>query len=295
MNKSVLVTGATGLQGGAVVDALLKEGFTVKALVPSGEDKNSPVSKGVAVASGSFDDVESIKKAFAGVHHVALSFPLIFDREMLLQYAKNVIAAFQASNIESIVLNTNLPVQKEKTGIVAYDVKLEIEQLFDTAKLPYISLRPTIYMDNLVAAWSKPLIVNDSILPYPIAAGKAIGWLTHADLAKFTVAAINNSKLTGRKFNLSGLQLLTGEDMATVIGNKLGKYIQFIAVTPDDFEKQLSLNFPAGVAKEIANVYRFVEKNHVQFRGDDLRESTLVSLPVSLQTAQDWADSVKWQ
>jgi NAD(P)H dehydrogenase (quinone) len=292
--KKVLVTGATGFQGGAVVTALLEEGFSVKALITPGESAESLQQKGVEVVYGSLDDVDSLSKAFVDVAHISLVFPLIFDPERISNFARNVVQAYRTSAVESIVFNTSVPVPAGKVGYIAIDSKLETEQFFDAQELPYISLRPTIYLDNLAAPWSIPLLANQSILAYPIASGQQVAWLSHRDLARFTVAAINRPELVGQKIDLGGLQLLTGDDLAQGLSTLLGKPIQYIAVQPDDFEQQLSGPFGPVAAREIANIYRFVEGNEQPLKVLHLRESTLLKLPVSPLPFHEWAAQVNW-
>lgn len=294
MNKKVLVTGATGFQGNAVVQALLTNGFSVKALVLADENTSGLESRGVEIAVGNFEDKESLKNAFQDVHHVVLSFPLIFDAAKLLSYAKDFVETVKISKVQSVVFITNLPVYPEKVGLIAFDVKLAIEQLFDAENLPYISIRPTLYMDNLSAPFLLPVIQRNNILPYPVPAGKKIAWISHKDLAKFAVEAIKRPVLVGQKFFIGGSQLISGEEMAEVLTNLLGRHIQFIPVSPDDFEVQLSGAFGGETAKEIANIYRFVKDNVEHFQAKDLRENTLIKLPVSLQTFEEWAGEVKW-
>lgn len=295
MKTKVLVTGAGGFQGGAVIAQLLSEGYSVKAFDMAGEGLDAIVKKGAEPAPGNFEDAESLIKAFQGTDHVSLSFPLIFDTEKLLKFAENVVKAYRQSGVKTIVFNTNLPVYSQRTGYTAFDSKLAIEEYFDQEQLPYISLRPAIYMDNIAAAWSVPVIVNHHILPYPIPSGKRVAWISHKDLAKFTVEAIKHPELAGRKFFIGGSQLLTGEEMAQTLSKVIGEKITYAPVKPDDFEAQLAGSFGQSTAKEIANIYRFAEANIEHLQAQELRERTLIDLPVSLQTFGEWANSVNWK
>jgi NAD(P)H dehydrogenase (quinone) len=241
-----------------------------------------------------FDDAISLTKAFEGIEKVYLSFPLIFDKEKLLLFAANIVTAWKASEVKQFIFNTNLPVQKEKVGLIAFDAKLAIENYFDAAGLPYISLRPTLYLDNLSAPFLLPVIQADSILPYPVPANKKIAWMSHSDLAKFVAAAFKHPQLIGQKFDIGGKQLLSGEEMASSISTIAGRHIQFIPVAPDDFEAQITPAFGALTAKEIANIYRFVKDNVEHLQAKDLHGKTLLALPVVLQSFEDWANEVKW-
>jgi NAD(P)H dehydrogenase (quinone) len=289
MNNKILVTGASGYQGAAVVKELTQQGFVVKAMVHH-NDSNLSVEK----VQASFDDAASLTKAFEGIEKVYLSFPLIFDEEKLLQFAANIVTAWKAREVKQFVFNTNLPVQNEKIGLIAFDAKLAIENYFDAAGLPYISLRPTLYLDNLSAPFLLPVINANSILPYPVPANKKIAWMSHYDLAKFVAAAFNHPELIGQKFDIGGKQLLSGEEMAASISAIAGRHIQFIPVSPDDFEAQIAPAFGAVTAKEISNIYRFVKDNVAHLQAKDLYEKTLLALPATLQSFEEWAREVNW-
>ena len=294
MQNKILVTGSTGFQGGAVVKQLVSDGFEVKGLALETDDISQLQRLGVEISKGSFDDLDSLISAFNGVNKVVLSFPLIFDKKRLLQFARNVVDAWKKSNVSMFVFNTNLPVFHKEVGLAAFDTKLGIEQFFDSEKLPYVSLRPTLYMDNLSAPFLLPVIKANGILPYPVSSGKKIAWMSHSDLAKFVSVSLKRADLIGQKFYIGGIQLISGEEMANVVSKYAKKPIHFVSLSPDEFESQLSGNFGAETAKEIANIYKFVKDNVEHFQVKDLRDNTLVNLPVNLQTFDDWASQIDW-
>jgi NAD(P)H dehydrogenase (quinone) len=293
MNNKILVTGVTGNQGAAVAKELLAQGYTVRGLVRKENEQTDLLKTEIEIAIGSFDDAESLQKAFEGIDKVVLSFPLLFDETVLMQYAKNIVMAWKNSEVSMFVFNTNLPVYKEKVGLVAFDSKLTIEQYFDVEKLPYISLRPTLYLDNLSAPFLLPVVQANNILPYPVPDNEKIAWLSHQDLAKFIVEALKHNTLIGKKFFIGG-QLITGEEMAATISKLAGRHIQFIPVSPDDFERQIAPAFGEHTAKEIANIYRFVKDNVEHLQAKDLQENTLINLPIVLQNFEEWASRVEW-
>jgi len=280
--KNVLVIGATGFQGRAVVDALLEKKYRVKALVTKQERAMLPPE--VEITLGDLNDVESLKNAFKNVDYVSLVFPLIFNTVQLMVFARNTIETYRSSAVKRIVFNTSLPLGGGGQGYVAFDSKLAIEKLFDVARLPYISLRPPIYLDNILAPWSIPLIMNKGTLAYPIASGQQVAWLSHRNLALFTVEAIEQPELVGKKINISGPELLTGEDIADALSKELGRAIQYLPVTPDEFELQLADTFGQSTAQEIANIYRVAESNPHIFQSTDWKQA----FPIALQTLQQW-------
>lgn len=294
MKNRILVTGATGFQGNAVLKELISQNFSVSALISPTKDVKDLENLNVQISEGRFEDLESLKKAFQNVDKVVLSFPLLFDESKLMSFAENVVNAWKSSNVELIVFNTNLPVYSENVGLVAFDSKLAIEKYFDSENLPYISLRPTLYMDNISAPFLLPVIQNSGIFPYPVPPNEKIAWISHVDLAKFVVEAIKKPELKGKKFNIGGSELLTGEEIAETISKYTEKPIQFIPVSPDDFEIQIAPAFGNDTAKEISNIYRFVKNNVTHLQVQDLKEITLKSLPISFETFDTWASKINW-
>jgi NAD(P)H dehydrogenase (quinone) len=270
------------------------DGFQVKGFALETDDLSKLKNSGVEVSTGSFDDLGSLVSAFNEVDKVVLSFPLIFDKSRLLNFAQNVVSAWKKSNVSMFVFNTNLPVYQKEVGLAAFDSKLAIEQFFDSEKLPYVSLRPTLYMDNLSAPFLLPVVKANAILPYPVPNGAKIAWMSHSDLAKFVSSTLKRPELIGQKFYIGGIQQISGEEMANVITKYAGKPIHFVSLNPDEFENQLSGGFGAETAKEIANIYRFVKDNVEHLQANDLRNNTLVQLPVNLQTFDDWASQIDW-
>ncbi|MFN3641159.1 MAG: hypothetical protein ACK4UK_09585, partial [Flavobacterium sp.] len=85
-----------------------------------------------------------------------------------------------------------------------------------------------------------------------------------------------------------------GEEMATVISKLVKKKISYIPLSPDDFEAQLTPSFGQETAREISNIYRFAKEYPNHLEATDLREKTLIHLPVNLQLFEDWAGGVEW-
>ncbi len=175
MGKQVLVTGATGMQGRPIVDALLRQGFTVRALT---RQEASDLPGGVEVARGDMDDAASLAAAFEGADRLVLMLPLVFDADQVRRYVGNVIEAARAAAVELVVFDTSVPVPDAPVGVAALDVKVEAAAMLAASGLPVVTVRPTIYADNLAVPWTAPGIVADRIIAYPLAADVRCAWIT---------------------------------------------------------------------------------------------------------------------
>jgi len=111
-------------------------------------------------------------------------------------------------------------------------------------------------------------------------------------LARFVAAACDKPELAGQKLPIGGT-ILSGEEIAASISENLGKEINFISLKPDDFEKQLIPAFGELNAKEISNLYRYVERKNETLTSKPFSKSQQL-LDVKPKGIMDWIKSVNW-
>ncbi len=132
--KKILVTGATGAQGGSVADFLLKSGnYSVRALTrDAGSEKALNLKdKGAEIAEGNMEDVNSLMDAMKDCYGVfgVTSFWEHFQKEF--EHGKNLVDAVSKSNIEHFVFSTLPNVKKisdDKYEAPHLDLKAELEE-----------------------------------------------------------------------------------------------------------------------------------------------------------------------
>lgn len=287
----VFVTGATGFQGGNIAGALLSENHQVTTLKRN-PDIGMPATEGIEVIKGGLDNRESLATAMRGTQAAVYSFPLIFDMELAKSYTENFIAAAKQENVGLIVFNTTFHLSKTETGFLALDLKVAMKKQFDASGLNVITLAPDIYIDNIAAPWSVPVILENKIVPYPLASEKKVPWISHSDLAKYVVKAISKPELAGQTLPIGG-NLISGNEITAAISSEIGQELNFVPVSVDEFEKQLTPGFGELAAKEISNLYRFIEQNHDDFVNKDFDKSNRL-LGVQPQSLKDWTSSVNW-
>jgi len=288
----IFVTGATGFQGSNIAKALLVANHQV-VTIKRDTSKGAPPISGIQVLVGDLENKDALTDAMKGADAAVYSFPLIFDLAVAKQITTNFINAAKENGVGLVVYNPTFHLPKTETGLLAIDIKVAIKELFDASDLKVITVMPDVYIDNLSAPWSIPVVVNNKILPYPIAAGKKIPWVSHADLGKYVAKAIERPELAGQILPIGG-NLLSGEEIAKAISQKNKEKISFVSVPVDEFEKQLTPGFGALAAKEISNIYRYVAAHYQDFTSKDF-EKTNSLLSITPQTLNDWVDSVEWR
>lgn len=287
----VFVLGATGFQGSQIASTLLQNNHSITTLK---RDPNAgmPPLEGIRVIQGGLDNQSALSQAMNGADAAVFSFPLIFDMELAKSYTENFIAAAKQENIGLVIYNTTFFLAKEATGLLALDMKVEMKKLFDASGLNVITLTPNIYLDNIAAPWSIPVILENKIVPYPLKADKVMSWVSHSDLGKYVASALTKPELAGQTLPIGG-KLITGNEITTAIGSQINQDLNFVEVPVDEFEQQLVPGFGPVAAKEISNLYRYIDQNYNDFIALDYDNSNKV-LDVQPQSLGNWATSVDW-
>ncbi|ERP89308.1 hypothetical protein Q670_02715 [Alcanivorax sp. P2S70] len=151
-NKRILVTGATGAQGGALIPLLLEQGFAVRALTrnPDKPSARALYHRGVEVVAGDLDDSVSLQLACKdcyGVFAVQNFWEkgVGYDRE--IEQGKRLADAAAAAGVQHF-LQTSVAGCEEAGNVLHFASKWEIEQHIESLSLPFTMLREVFFMEN---------------------------------------------------------------------------------------------------------------------------------------------------
>jgi uncharacterized protein YbjT (DUF2867 family) len=287
----VFVTGATGFQGSQIAKEVLNNDHQVVTLKRDSSIGMLPMSE-IEVIAGGLENKEALVKAMKGTQAAVYSFPLIYDIDLARSYTENFIAAAKQENVGLIIFNVTFHLPQKETGFLALDMKLVMKELFDASGLNVITLVPDIYLDNIAAPWSIPVILENKIVPYPIEGDKKLPWISHSDLAKYVVKAIVRPELAGETLPIGG-NLVSGNEITAAISSKINQNLHFVEVPIHEFEAQLKPGFGEVAAREISNLYRFVKQNHSDFVSKDFQKTNEL-LGITPQSISDWVETVHW-
>jgi uncharacterized protein YbjT (DUF2867 family) len=168
--KIIAVVGATGAQGGGLVRAILSDvnsGFTARALTRNvNSDKATELSKlGVDVVAADLDEIESLKRAFAGAYGAfcVTNFWEHFSPEKELAQATNMARAAKEAGLEHVIWSTledtrqwvplsdnRMPTLMGKYKVPHFDAKGEANHLFTDMGVPTTFLLTSFYWDNFI-------------------------------------------------------------------------------------------------------------------------------------------------
>src|SRR5215210_6848784 len=148
--RLIVVTGATGKQGGAVARSLLDRGFRIRALTrnPQKPEAQALADRGAEVVQGDMEDRSSMERALEGaygVFSVQNFWETGYDGEV--QQGKTVADTAKAAGVEHLVYSSVGSAHRQ-TGIPHFESKWEIEEHVREIGLPYTILRPVFIMQN---------------------------------------------------------------------------------------------------------------------------------------------------
>ncbi|GAA3192566.1 SDR family oxidoreductase [Nonomuraea roseoviolacea] len=238
----ILVIGAGGAQGGAVARRLAAEGYAVRGLSRTGS-----APQGVEPFAADLGDAARVAEAFAGVTHVSVTLPLVFEAERVESYVRNVLDAASGAGVRRLVLNTGNRLPGRVTGVAAFDTRRAAAAAALASGVPSVVVSPPLYLENLAA----PGVLEGGVLRHPLPGDVPVSWLSHADLAAATSAALLGDGRDGTTVTLGGPPV-TGLELAAAAG---ARYEELdVAV----FEAGLSAALGAGAAAGVADTYRWI-------------------------------------
>jgi uncharacterized protein YbjT (DUF2867 family) len=226
--RSVLVTGATGQQRGAVARALLSRGHRVKALTrkPDSDAARRLMSAGADLVTGDLDDKASVLKAASGVDAMFLM-GNSSETGTAEETRQGILAAEAAKGagvghlIYSSVADAN-----KKTGIPHFESKSLVEIHLAGLGIPYTISAPASFMENIVAPWSIGAL-RQGTYAFPMAPRRVIQLIAVADIGAFVAALIERrDRVFGKRFDLAGDEL-SGEEQAKIFSRAIGRPINY--------------------------------------------------------------------
>jgi NAD(P)H dehydrogenase (quinone) len=139
---TVLVYGAAGAQGSAIVRAALEAGAHVRILLRPG--RSNPYRDRVDIVRGDLSDRPSLDRACLGVDKIVLTLPLIYDRGLLTRFGRNAIDAAKAASVSLLVLNTSGPLGSSRGGSAFLDAMIDTRAHLKASGVPAITVAPTL-------------------------------------------------------------------------------------------------------------------------------------------------------
>jgi NAD(P)H dehydrogenase (quinone) len=229
----ILVTGAGGKTGKAVIKALVTRGAKVRALVRSARHEADLKTIGATdVVVGAMDDAGVLSRATQGAHAIYHICPNVSPHEVI--FARLLIAAATSSGVPRLVYHSVLHPQIE--AMPHHWNKLRVEEMLFSSALDVTILQPTAYMQNSLAEWHR--IASDGIyrVPYPIETRLSLVDLD--DVAAAAALVLTSTGHSAATYELVGTLPLGQTEIAEAFGKALKRPVRAEAETIESWEQR---------------------------------------------------------
>jgi uncharacterized protein YbjT (DUF2867 family) len=236
--RTILITGVTGNQGGAVAQALQGTGFHLRGLTrtPDSQRAAALARNGIEVVKGDLDEEATLRRALAGawgVFGVQNAGEAGAEREEA--QGKRLATLAREAGVQHYVY-TSVGSADKRTGVPHFDSKWRIEETMRDLNFPsYVILRPVFFMENLLA----PFSLQGSTLAWALGPGTKLQMIAVDDIGWFGARAFTDAAhLNRREIDLAG-DVRTMPETAEILTEALGRPITF-AQTPIEQVRQYS-------------------------------------------------------
>jgi len=293
VDKTVLITGATGQQGGAVIGHMLAKGWHLRALTrnASSDTALSLARQGVELAQGDLEDLESLEHAAHGVYGIysVQNFWKVGAKREVKQ-GKNLADVAKKAGVEHFVYSS-VGGAERNSGIGHWATKWEVEQYIRQLGLPATMIRPAAFMENYYLEQNE--IGVPTFLPQigilqgkfvdAIRADKAYQTIAVDDIGAFVALAFDRPKeFIGQALEIAGSEL-TNPQAAEAFSRVLGK--------PVVYEELPMPVVQSVLGEEYYQMYRWFNEEGFKANIADLRRRYP---EVHLHTLEEWLRNEGW-
>ncbi len=222
----ILVTGAAGKTGRALVRALATKGQAVRALVRRTDQIELLEASGAReVVIGDMRDETSLRQAAQGAQSIYHICPNVHPDEVVI--GKAAIAAARAAGTQQFVFHSVLHPQVE--AMPHHWNKLRVEEALFESGLRYVILQPAAYMQNVLPAWNE--IMSQGVYRVPYSTQAPLSLVDLEDVAEAAAAILTEPGHAGAVYELAGPEIMTPSDVASILGEKLRRPVQAEQIT----------------------------------------------------------------
>jgi len=301
--KIIAVIGATGAQGGGLVRAICADtegGFAARAITRNPDSANAKALAELRaeVVEADLDDGASLEAAFSGAYAAfcMTDFWEHFSPEKEIAQATALANAAKTTGVQHVIWSTledtrrwvlldddRMPTLMGKYKVPHFDAKGESDAAFVEAGVPTTYLLTSFFWDNLIHFGMGPKPGTDGILRFKLPMGnKKLPGIAAIDIGQCAYGIFQGGNdWIGKRVGIAG-DHLTGGEMASSLGDVLGKLVVYEAITPEAYR---GFGFPG--SEDLGNMFQFMHEFNDDFCS--VRDvATSRTLNRSLQDFRSW-------
>jgi uncharacterized protein YbjT (DUF2867 family) len=277
---TVVVTGSTGKQGGAVARALLERGHKVRAVTrdPNSSQAKSLASAGATLVASSLEDTAAMTKALEGATSLfAMTTPFGGTEAEIRQGVATADAA-TAAGVHLVF--TSVGSANRQTGVPHFDSKYEVEKHIAQVGVRATILAPVAFMENLYFIKEQ---LAKGIYASALSPTRALAQVAVPDIGAVAVRVLEDSpRFTGKRFDLASDEL-TGNDAMSILSRVSGRNFNYYQVPLDVIRQRMG--------EDAVKMYEWFDR--VGFAVDRFALRREFS-DVAFQDFESWAKKQDW-
>jgi uncharacterized protein YbjT (DUF2867 family) len=255
----ILITGATGTVGCAVLDCLGPARVDVRVLTHDASKAQVLRERGVEVAVADFLQSETLASALEGVSRVFLVTPISPEQ---VAHASSVIEAAKDSGHAPRIVRLSVQQASPEAPMRVSRHHAEIEDTLRSSGLPYTVLRPQSFMQNtLMVAHT---VAAEGKIYQTFKEGR-VGMIDARDVGEVAAQVLTEQGHDGRVYTLTGPTAMSFDDVAQTLSEVLGKEVRYVDV-PLEAAKAAMLRH--GVPEWLADALNEYAKAHSEGYSD---------------------------
>ncbi len=238
IDEMILVTGAAGKTGRAVVKALASRNTAVRVLIHKESQRQIVESAGAAeFVVGDMANPAVYPGAMKGAAAVYFICPNVNPNEV--EYATVAMEAARAADpTVHFVYHSVLHPQVE--AMPHHWLKMRVEEKLFESGLPFTILQPAAYMQNILASW--PSIVDEGVYRVPYSAETRHSLVDLQDVAEAAAAVLLDSNHYDAIYELAGPEALSQLEVAEIIGQKLKRPVTVEQLSIESWRERAKAN-----------------------------------------------------
>ena len=278
---AVVVTGATGQQGGAVVKSLLERGHEVRAVTRNTDSAKARelANIGVTLVGASLEDTAALTKALEGATSLfAMTTPFEGGPQAETRQGISVADAAKAADVH-LVFNS-VGSANRQTGVPHFDSKYEVEKYIAKIGVRATVLAPVYFMENLY--FGKEQLAK-GIYATPLPPTRRLAQVAVADIGAVAVRLLEDpGRFAGKRFDLGGDDL-TANDILAILSRVTGRPFTYFQVPLDVIRQRMG--------EDGAKMYEWFDRVGFTFDHRALRRE----FPdVAFHDFESWAKAQDW-
>jgi len=271
-----LITGVTGMMGGAVLEEARKANLPLKAMYRDAQDaKKAPA--GVTSVVADYADKQSLRKALENIEAVYLVCSPI---PQLVELESNSIDVCVEKRVGHVVLNSALGAEDYPKSFPSWH--RNVEEKLKASGLKYTILRPNSFMQNLLTSAAPTARTQGAF--YAAMGNAKVSLIDMRDIAAVAVKALSDPQAHGGKtYELNGPEALSYAEVATKISGAIGRPVKYVDI-PEEAQRKAMLDqrMPEWLVGALLDLQRYYTANGKGGEVDDVLARLLGRTPIRL-------------